>query len=360
MKNLIGIVVLFLSFNGFTQLPPNSQILYDSAVAQDPNLVNFALSQGTDVFATGDGESFYLQWFPPTANPELSPLIVTLHGSHGNAFMEFNSWFNQAQLHGCGIIALQWNRYNPVAPLDYFPDDTLYTYIDTALSRIHYPSQKAMLHGFSRGSARSYALIFNDIQSGNNYFCRTIANSGDADLGYPLYAAIESGTYGPSVFAGKTWNLYCGANDTIIGCNKMTTTRNWLLSKGANVSIFIQDPIADHNGFQLPTSAPYKDSMLNDYLSCFNQPLSIEDVQQTQLSIFPNPTHESLSIRSTNKISNGAVEIISLMGEKVYVQNGVDGFVADIGPFNLVAGTYFIQLKEGETTTYTGKLVVND
>jgi hypothetical protein len=48
------------------------------------------------------------------------------------------------------------------------------------------------------------------------------------------------------------------------------------------------------------------------------------------------------------------------MGEKVYVQNGIAGFVADIGPFNLFPGTYFIQLKEGETTTYTGKLVVND
>lgn len=139
---------------------------------------------------------FIFNGFQTDTTPNTTPLIVTLHGSKGNAFNEFKSWHTAAQLHNCGIIALQWYKYTTTDPLlGYYQDDTIYNYIDSALTKLSYPSNKALLHGFSLGSARSYAVIFNDIQSGNHYFCTTISNAGQVVLTYPLYDSINSGVY---------------------------------------------------------------------------------------------------------------------------------------------------------------------
>ncbi len=337
------------------QLSGPAQILYDSAFAQDPSLVTYASTNGAQIFSTPDSSSFYIQWFPTGATPNTTPLIVSLHGSHCNAFMEFKSWHPQAQLHGCGIIALQWNRYNPNPPLDYFPDDTLYNYIDTSLTRINYPSNKAFLHGFSRGSARSYAMILKDILSGNNYFCTTISNSGDADLAYPLYDSIDNGDFGFTPFAGKHWNLFCGANDTTVGCVKMNNTYNWLQSKGATIDIFIQDPILDHNGFQLPSSSAYKDSILDNYLNCYNGTLAIDETpDENSISIFPNPSTGMFTIESsTYKIES--IKVQNALGKVVYLSASP---ISSINLNGLAKGIYFLHLKTENKQLLNKKVII--
>lgn len=350
--------ILFTSTtSSFAQLSGAAQVLYDSAYAQDPVIVNYASTNGAQIMATSDSNSFYIQWFPTGATPNATPIVVTLHGSDCNAFMEFKSWHPRAQAHGCGIIALQWNRYNPNPPYDYFPDDTLYNYIDSALTRINYPSNKALLHGFSRGSARSYAMIFNDIQSGNNYFCTTISNSGGADIGYPLYDSIDSGVYGPTVFAGKRWNLFCGGMDTIVGCVKMTNTQTWLQSQGAIVDIFIQDPALDHDGFQLPSSFAYKDSILNNYLQCYNGTLSVNQEQdENTIRVFPNPSTGLFTIQSsTNKVES--IQIINTLGE-VIRESELSKTESLIDLKDISKGIYFLQILNDNQTLVTKKIII--
>ncbi|OFY85440.1 MAG: hypothetical protein A3F72_21735 [Bacteroidetes bacterium RIFCSPLOWO2_12_FULL_35_15] len=362
MKKIVLIVcsVFTTVTNVFAQLPAAAQILYDSAYAQDPALVNFASTNGAQILATPDGNSFYIKWFPAGSIPGTSPLIVSLHGSDCNAFMEFKSWYPQAQLHGCGIIALQWNRYNP-NPYDYFPDDTLYSYIDSALTRINNPPYKALLHGFSRGSARSYAIIFNDIQSGNNYFCTTISNSGDADNGYPLYDSINNGFYGPNVFAGKHWNLFCGGNDTIVGCIKMTNTKTWLQSQGAIVDIFIQDPLLDHNGFQLPSSFAYKDSILNNYLQCYNEAVSVDEVvTEKAVSIFPNPFSSQTTFHTNSLFKEETLTVYNYFGQTVMQIKNINGQTVTLHRDNLASGLYVVRLTQDNKLIATDKLVITD
>lgn len=351
---------VIISVNAFAQLPPAAQILYDSAYAQDPALVNLATTNGAQVIATPDSSSFYVQWFPVGADPDSTPVIVTLHGSDCNAFMEFKSWLPQAQMHGCGIIAFQWYRYQPSPPNDYFDDSTLYMYIDSALSDINYPSNKALLHGFSRGSARSYSMIFSDIQSGNNYFCTTISNSGDADLGYPLYYSIDTGAYGPNVFAGKHWNLFCGGQDTIVGCGPMTSTQAWLQSQGAIVDIFIQDFALDHDGFQLPSSFAYKDSILDNYLQCYNGTLSVNEIvpNEQTLVVFPNPVAQQLTVQSQVKYTGATLIIRNVIGERVMQIEDMSGSTLTIDCSELTDGIYSIQIVQGAEVRVTEKIVV--
>lgn len=351
-----------ISTSAYAQLPAAAQLLYDSAYAQDPALVNLAASNGAQVIATPDSSSFYVQWFPVGADPDSTPVIVTLHGSHCNAFMEFKSWFPQAQLHGCGIIAFQWYRYQPSPPNDYFDDSTLYMYIDSALSDINYPSGKALLHGFSRGAARSYSMIFSDMQSGNNYFCTTISNSGDADLGYPLYAAIDNGTYGPNVFAGKHWNLFCGGQDTIVGCGPMSSTQSWLQTQGAIVDIFIQDFALDHDGFQLATSYAYKDSILDKYLQCYNGVAAVEEgiPEVNDVNVFPNPFTGITNVHSQRSLHNASITLCNCYGEVVLTLTNVNGNDISLDCEGFPDGLYFLRITEENKVISLNKLLIAD
>ncbi len=359
-KIFIICTILTSSLNMFAQLPGAAQALYDSAYAQDPVIADSAFIQGAQILATPDSNSFYIQWFPTGATPNTTPLIVSLHGSHCNAFMEFRSWHQQALQHGCGIIALQWYRYRPNPPYDYFPDDTLYSYFDSALTNISYPSGKALLHGFSRGSARSYAIIFNDIQSGKNYFCTTISNSGSADLNYPLYNSIDTGAYGPTVFAGKHWNLFCGGQDTIVGCAKMANTQTWLQGQGATVDIFIQDPALDHDGFQLQSSFAYKDSILNKYLECFNSSSIIEESNKTLISVFPNPFSTQTTLQTDNSFQKATLTVYNSFGRTVKQIDNLSGQSILFHRDNLASGLYFIRLTQDSKVIAIDKLIITD
>lgn len=274
MKRLL-FVFIATSFSGYTYsqpLPPAAQALYNAACNRDCRRVQYAIDMGAEIIATPDSNSFYVKWFPAGADPSRSPLIVTLHGSNGYAFDEFFLWYNEAKQHGCGIIALQWYRGpSSTVPNDYFDDETIYSYINSALTNIGYPAGKALLHGFSRGSARSYAIAFNDMHGGKSYFCTILSNAGAANPGYPLYARINSGKYGNKVFAGKHWSLYCGGSDPNAdqsGCHGMNATKKWLEDQGATIDIFIQDAGLGHGGFH--QSVAHMDSVLNHYLKCFN------------------------------------------------------------------------------------------
>jgi hypothetical protein len=366
MKRILLFILISLSTSTavIAQLSGVAQVLYDSAYAQDPTLVNYVTTNGAQIISTPDSNSFYVQWFPTNTIPNTNPIIVTLHGSHCNAFMEFKSWFPQAQLHGCGIIALQWYRYNNNPPYDYFPDDTLYSYIDSSLKNITYPSEKALLHGFSRGSARSYAMIFNDIKSGNNYFCTTISNAGYIDLDYPLYDSINNGLYGSNFFAGKHWNLFCGPPEPpVIGgaCDGLDFTHTWLQSQGATVDIHIQDSLLGHNGFQLPSSFAYKDTMLNKYLECYNGVSSVyENPEEYKSTISPNPCSSQTTIHFNKLLVNAIITVYNLFGQEVKQLKNISGHTIIFNRDNLPSGLYFIRFTQDNKVITTEELVITD
>lgn len=363
MRKIITLAILAFSINAFAQLPPAAQVLYDSAYAHDSSIVQYAINSGAQILATPDGNSFYIKWFPTGSTPSATPVIVTLHGSEGYAFYEFYTWHSQAQLHGCGIIALQWYRGSTANPL-YFDDTTIYSYLDSALTSISYPSGKAFLHGFSRGSARSYAIVFDDIQSGNNYFCTVISNSGSASPTYPLYAQINSGVYGSNVFLGKHWNLFCGGQDpdsTTSGCIGMTNTKSWLEGQGAIIDIFIQDPDLGHDGFVLQSSFAYRDSILDNYLNCYNGTVSVdENLNKNNIHVFPNPSNSSVTIQFNSEMNNAELNIYNIYGQKIITIKNSSGDRIIINKDKLQNGVYFILLTKDNKIIASDKLLITD
>jgi hypothetical protein len=234
------------------ELPAQAKALFDKARAANPLRYQFAVDKGVQVFPTTDGRSFYLLWYPPNVSTTNQPLIVTLHGSSSYAFDEFFLWQAEAAKRGYGILALQWWFGTGDATSDYYLPQEMYAILETALRRQGNQAAKAMLHGFSRGSANSYGVTFFDRRAGNHFFALTLSNAGQAAPDYPLYAQIIRGDYGQQVFAGAHWAMYCGGldpNPQRDGCPAMRNTADWLTQQGAKVELFIEDANAGHGGF---------------------------------------------------------------------------------------------------------------
>lgn len=364
MKFYIALATFVICAKVSAQLPSAAQALYDEAYEQDSLMVQYALNQDALVIPTPDSNSFYLQWFPENLAPAACPLIVSLHGSGGYAFHEFFNWHQLAQQYGCGIIALQWYRGDSASPPnDYFDETAIYTFIDSALSQLNYPSGKAFLHGFSRGAARSYAIILKDIQSGNNYFCTTLSNAGGADPSYPLYSEINQGIYGQTVFAGKRWALFCAGQDSNpaqSGCTGMSNTQTWLQLQGATVDLFIQDPNMQHDGFQQQQPPVYRDSVLNYYLQCYSGALSVNETAEfNTLQVFPNPASTSVNILFGTEIQNAEILLFNTYGERVKHINQYYGNQVILNTADLESGVYFVFINQPNGTSVTTKFIVD-
>lgn len=358
----------FLLFSIFTltkvasqTLPPVAQALYDEFYNADVTRGQYSLTNGAQAIATADGNSFYLKWVPANSVTATIPLLVTLHGSDGNAFNEFYLWHQYAADKGVAIIALQWYRgAASIAPNDYFNDNTLYTYIDTALKRVNYPSGKAFYHGFSRGSARSYAIAFIDVQpDGKNYFCTILSNAGKPDSLYPLYTEINSGTYGHSFFMDKKWAMYCGGLDpdpNASGCPGMTNAKIWVEANGGTVGLFIQDANLGHGGFhQTPA---YINSALDYYLTCYNTVGNslLETSESSAIFVFPNPTSDHFTIQSIHSTEKSKVKIYTELLENICVIDFVGS--ATINTSKWKKGIYFYEILSSESKRSFGKMVV--
>lgn len=324
MKTIIltGFFILFTALLPAQSLPPVAQALYNETYNADVARGQYAVNNGAQFFSSPDSTSFYLRWFPPNTQPNTLPLIVTLHGSDGNVFNEFYLWHPYAVASNCGIVAVQWFRgAAALPPNDYFGDTTIYSMVESALTAISYPSGKALLHGFSRGSARSYAINLYDILSGHNYFCTTISNAGSAEPNYPLYADINNNVYGSAPFSGKHWSLYCGGLDSgsSSNCQAMSATQNWLTAKGAVVDVFIQDPTGTHGGFHL--NQVNVDSVMTYYLQCYYGTLEAKEIQsRNEIIVYPNPARGSFFVKIPAALMNNTyrIELFNVAGQTVY------------------------------------------
>ncbi len=368
MKKNYSLIFIFfcISFTSvFGQLPPVAQALYDSAYANNPLRGQYATDSGAVAKASSDGNTFYLQWFPTGGTPNSHPLLVTIHGTAGTAFDEFYLWHKYAAAKGVGIIAIQWYKgYSLLPPNDYVDDITLYKYIDTALTRIQYPSNRALFHGFSRGSAISYAIAFRDVQppKGKHYFCTIMSNSGRPDSTYYLYAQINSGTYGHTFYNGKQWGMFCGGQDPGIEtrCQAMYNAELWVEANNGIVGLFIDDPNLGHGGFhQTPA---YIDSALNFYLPCYlTTTISGSDnFQNYSAKIYPNPFSTKTILQTDIFFKDASLTVYNSFGQQVKQITNISGQTITLYRDDLPSGIYFILLMQNNKIFTTEKLIITD
>jgi len=249
---LTAFFLLFARPVAASELP--SHPLIEKAKEMRAPRVQYAQENGAQVELTSDGKSFYLYWFPEGADPAATPVVVTMHGHGSYAFEDFQVWHKFLKSRGYGFLAIQWWVGEGEATSDYLKPEEMYRTFDQALKKWNVPPVRALLHGFSRGSANIYPVAALDRQTGNNYFSLFIANAGRANMGYPPVHEIEENEFGEKPFADTKWITYAGAKDTNPdrdGIPGMRETADWLRSRGGEVVLALEDPAFGHGGFHL-------------------------------------------------------------------------------------------------------------
>lgn len=230
------------------------QALLDYARQERASRAQFAAEHGAEVSLTEDGKSFILKWFPPAYNPQDAYVIVSVGGHSTYAFDDFSVWYPFLKNRKFGLLALQWWFGENQQMNGYLTPDEMYAIISKELKKLNIQPGHVLLHGFSRGSANSYALAALDRQSGQNYFGLIIANSGSMVSGYPPNRKIAAGAYGKTPFKGTRWITFAGSKDPNPdrdGVTAMRATAEQIKKYGGTVVLAIEDPQGGHGGFHM-------------------------------------------------------------------------------------------------------------
>lgn len=204
-----------------------------------------------EIFSTSDQQSFVVAWKAPGTDPK--QWIVSLHGSRGYATDDFALWHPVLQDRDLGFLGVQWWIGSDDAARSYYTPLQIHREIDMALQRLGVLPGRAMLHGFSRGSANAYAVVALDAGRGRRHFSLAVASSGGVALDYPPTQAILSGAYGDHPLRGTRWITAAGARDPQPdrdGIAAMRRTAAWLEEQGATVIERIEDPVEGHGALQ--------------------------------------------------------------------------------------------------------------
>lgn len=203
------------------------------------------------VLPTSDGQSFMVAWKAPGTNPKR--WIVSLHGSRGFATDDLAIWYPALKDRDVGLLGVQWWIGADDAPRSYYAPLQIYREIDIALRKLGVQPGMAMLHGFSRGAANSYAVAAIDAGRGRRYFSLVVASSGGVATDFPPTRAILAGAFGDRPLRGTRWVTAAGARDPDPerdGIPAMRRTAAWLEDQGATVVERIEDPAEGHGALQ--------------------------------------------------------------------------------------------------------------
>lgn len=231
-----------------TSLTGHSADLYRQA--QGGHFYADAAKLKPDILPTSDTQSFIVVW---KATKAPKHWIVTLHGSRGYATDDLALWYPKVKDLDVGFVCLQWWLGSGDNVAAYYTPMQVYHEIDLALQKLGVQPGSAMLHGFSRGSANSCAVVALDAGHGKHYFSLAVASSGGVALGYPPNRAILNGDYGQRPLQGTRWITAAGARDPNPdrdGIAGMKRTAEWLKEQGATVIEMIEDPNEGHGALQ--------------------------------------------------------------------------------------------------------------
>ena len=82
-----------------------------------------------------------------------------------------------------------------------------------------------------------------------------------------------------------------------------------------------------------------------------------EATEKILFSIYPNPSSGNFIITSTEAFANGTLEVLNILGEKVFSENVFNSSELKINLENMNAGIYFLKIFDGQND-FSGKLLV--
>ena len=199
---------------------------------------------------------FFIVWFPDDLD-ELpnKKMVVTLHGNGGCAEPLFQFWVEMSAQRKYAVAALQYAEEDSKGRLNFDDSPQIYENLRAMLGELqtHCPIYDIplVLHGFSRGSARTFEIAIMDrADDGMKAFSAFISDSG---TGFPeTYGRTPQYLQNAAVdaYSGAHFWLYCGGRDHDgQTCDDMKRMRQLLLAHGGTVDDLYINPIGGHGIF---------------------------------------------------------------------------------------------------------------
>jgi hypothetical protein len=251
------IIILMFSLQSFSAdtLPLTGHAAEVYRRAQSGRWFADAAKLSPDILPTSDGQSFIVVWKATEKDPK--HWIVSLHGSKGFATDDLAIWYPHLRNRDVGLVSLQWWTGTDDTIKSYYTPLQIYREIDITLRKLGVQPGAVMFHGFSRGSANSYAVASLDAGRGKHYFSICVASSGGVSLDYPPTRAILDGAFGDHPLRNTRWITVAGAREgnqvakDRDGIPGMKRTAAWLQEQGATVIETIEDPDEGHGALML-------------------------------------------------------------------------------------------------------------
>ncbi|MEZ5046836.1 MAG: T9SS type A sorting domain-containing protein [Chitinophagaceae bacterium] len=199
------------------------------------------------------------------------------------------------------------------------------------------------------GTMPYMGIGFHIISSGNHYF--TISDSNNCTIDTTIN--ISS----PSPILISTFGYAdSGTNNGAAKCVALggTPPYQYLWTNGST-----SDSIAN-----LPTGMYYV--AITDSNFCQTEdsvfvplvyPDQIENLSTLHMSIYPNPSHGTFSIQSNTKFPEATLEIVDIVGKKIYMQKGISNQIETIY-FEAPLGIYILKIKV-DGREYLQKIIKN-
>lgn len=159
-------------------------------------------------------------------------------------------------------------------------------------------------------------------------------------------------------------NVDLGNDTTLIGCSSLPFTLDpgqqnnvrYFWNTGENTpTIEIENSgsywveLSHYNGCMFDPQMAYIDITID---SCTN----INEIEQSDFEIFPNPFSYQTTFRSAYDLSGCTLSIYNTMGKKQVSLTGLSSTTVIIDRDGLASGMYFVVLQKGQEILYTGKL----
>jgi hypothetical protein len=93
-----------------------------------------------------------------------------------------------------------------------------------------------------------------------------------------------------------------------------------------------------------------------DNIGFYIEPNTVKDNSQAAVKVFPNPSHDYLTINSKNLIES--VYIYDLAGKSIKSVEGISDVTAKLEISNLTSGLYIAKIKDNQGNTESKKILV--
>ena len=242
------------------ELSENSeQSTADSILKQETEPDSADTLASPEKFTSADTKTYFVYGAPAGQNNKTPKrIIISLPGHGTTADDGYNAWKNHLSTLNGGTYALaefNWWRGTGEKKEDYYDPPNIVAQVRAFLDQQGYTSSDiVVLHGFSRGSANTYAVVAQDKLKKGSVFDAVISNAGKYQSDFPLSTPELSSAKITELFRKMPWVLVCGGlddNPERDGCPGMEETKRFLELHEADVLGLLTDANAGHGAFHM-------------------------------------------------------------------------------------------------------------